>query len=67
MKKNLGTIDRTIRILAAIAIGVSLYTGALTGTIAIVGGVVAALLLVTGSVSFCPLYAALKISSRKNA
>jgi hypothetical protein len=65
MKKNLGTIDRTIRILAAIAIGVFLYTGALAGTVGIIGGVVAALLLLTGTVSFCPLYAALKITTRK--
>ena len=67
MKKNVGTIDRTIRIIAAFAIGVALYAGALTGTVAVVAGIVTALLLLTGAVSFCPLYAALKITTRKDA
>lgn len=67
MKKNLSTADRTIRILAAIAIGLIIYAGTLTGTLAIVGGILAAVLLLTGAVSFCPLYAALKISTKKSA
>jgi len=67
LKKNVGTIDRIIRIIAALAIGIALYVGALTGTVAVVAGIVTALLLLTGAVSFCPLYAALKITTRKDA
>jgi hypothetical protein len=67
VKKNLSTADRTIRILAAMAIGLLIYAGTLAGTLAIVGGIVAAVLLLTGAVSFCPLYAALNLSTKKNA
>lgn len=66
MNKNLGKIDRTVRIVAALAIGILILAGTLTGLPAIILGVVAVVLILTGVVSFCPLYAALKFSTRKN-
>ena len=56
MKKNMGSVDRIIRVIIA-AIMVSLY---FTGTISGVWGLVliafSAILVLTSLVSFCPLY-----------
>lgn len=65
MKANMGTIDRTIRILLALAVGLLYYFGYISGTVAIVLGVIAVIFLLTGIVSFCPLYVPLSISTRK--
>lgn len=65
MKANMGTIDRTIRILLALAVGLLYYFGYISGTVAIVLGVIAGIFLLTGIVSFCPLYVPLGISTRK--
>lgn len=63
MKKNLGNADRVIRlVLAAVLIGLY-FSGTITGTVGIIGLVVAAVLALTGFVSFCPLYSLLGIST----
>lgn len=63
---NEGMIDRAVRSVLGIGLGVATFT-ALTGAGAwqIVAGIVAAILLVTGVVGFCPLYALLRISTRR--
>jgi uncharacterized membrane protein YkgB len=63
MKKNMGAADRIIRIAIVIGIAVAYFTGALSGTLAIVLGVVAVAFLLTSLVSMCPLYSLLGISS----
>lgn len=56
MQKNMGTLDKTLRlIVAAIAVGLG-ASGTLTGTLALVAYVVAAVFVATSLVSFCPLY-----------
>ncbi|NLJ44363.1 MAG: DUF2892 domain-containing protein [Bacteroidales bacterium] len=56
MKKNVGTIDKTIRLaLAALAV-VLYFLGAVKGTLALVVLIIAIILVVTSLVSFCPLY-----------
>lgn len=67
MIKNLGTTDKTVRVILAVVIGLLILTGTVSGTTAIVLGVVAALLLITSAMSFCPVYFPLKISTRKQA
>ena len=64
MKANMGTTDRVIRILAAIAIAILYYTGLISGTVAIILGVLAVVFILTSMVSFCPLYAPFKISTK---
>jgi len=64
MKKNLGTIDKLIRFIAAASLGILLLTGEISGTLGIVLGVVAVIFLLTGVISFCPLYTIFKISTR---
>jgi hypothetical protein len=65
MKKNMGTVDRVLRTIIAIGIGVLYYTGRIGGTLAIVLGVVAVAFLITSFVSWCPAYCPLGISTCK--
>ncbi len=64
MKKNMGTADRVIRILIAAVIAVLYFTDQITGTAAIILGILAIIFLLTSFVSFCPLYAPFRISTR---
>ncbi len=63
MKRNVGTIDRVIRIGIALIIGVLYLTGQLSGTAAVILGIVALILLITGLFGSCPLYAVLGMST----
>ena len=63
MKKNMGTIDRIIRILLAIVIIILYMTGSITGVAAIILGIVAFIFILTSLIGFCPLYLPLKIST----
>lgn len=63
MKVNVGKIDRIIRILLAAVISTLYITGIISGTIAVVVLFLGGILLLTGLVNFCPLYALLKINS----
>lgn len=65
MKKNMGTIDRVIRTVLAIVIGVLYFTGQITGLAGIILGVFAVIFLVTSAISFCPLYLPFGISTNK--
>ena len=65
MTKNLGTVDRIIRFVAAVVVAILYYTGVISGTLAIVLGVLAVILLVTSIIGFCPLYAPFKLSTIK--
>lgn len=67
MKKNMGSVDRIIRVLFAVVVALLYFTDQITGTLAIVLGVLAVILLATSVVSFCPIYAALKLSTKKSA
>lgn len=65
MKKNMGTIDKVLRILSAIVI-VSLYfTNVISGSLAILLLAIAAIFVVTSFVSFCPLYLPFGLSTKK--
>ena len=65
MKKNIGVMDRMLRIGAAILVSVLVFTGVLQGTLAIILLVLAAVFLLTGSMSFCPVYSLLGINTCK--
>jgi hypothetical protein len=64
MKANMGTIDRIIRTALAVLVGVLWYTGQISGTVAIILGILAIVFLLTSVVSFCPLYAPFRISTK---
>ncbi|HHN48457.1 MAG TPA: DUF2892 domain-containing protein [Bacteroidales bacterium] len=61
MKKNVGLIDAIIRFVLAVVVAVFIYRGDITGTLAIVLGIAAAALLITGLIGWCGLYALLGI------
>jgi len=67
MKKNMGTIDRVIRVLLAIVVIVLYLTGNITGIAAIILGILALVFIVTSLIGFCPLYVPLKISTIKKS
>ncbi len=56
MKKNMGTVDRGLRIALAALVVVLYLTHVITGTTAIVLGVIAAVLLLTSFIGVCPAY-----------
>lgn len=56
MDRNVGPEDRVVRIVVGLALGVIIYLGYLEGTAAIIAGIAAAYLLVTGLVTRCLLY-----------
>ncbi|MCB2081045.1 MAG: DUF2892 domain-containing protein [Hyphomicrobiales bacterium] len=63
MKKNMGKTDKSIRLVAAVILIALIATGNVTGTLAIILGVVAAVFIATSLISFCPLYPILGIST----
>jgi hypothetical protein len=56
MKKNMGSIDRMVRVLAAISIIVLYSLDVFNGTVGVVLLALAAIFCLTGIVGFCPLY-----------
>jgi hypothetical protein len=65
MKRNVGTIDKSIRVLLAIVIAILYFTDVISGTIAIILGIIGVALVITSLFSFCPAYAVLKLSTIK--
>ena len=65
MTKNMGAADRTVRIVLAIGVAVLYFTGLISGTLAIVLGVIAIAFLVTSLVGWCPAYLPFGLSTRK--
>ncbi len=64
MKKNMGTVDRIIRVAVAVVIGILYFTNQITGIAAIILGILAVVFLLTSAVSTCPLYLPLGLSTR---
>ena len=65
MKKNMGALDRGLRIAAAIIIAILYLAGSISGVTAIILGIIAVIFLLTGLFAFCPLYLPLGISTCK--
>lgn len=67
MKKNMGNFDRILRVLIAIVVAVLYFTGTISGTLAIILGVVAVAFILTGMVGTCPLYMPFGLSTNKGS
>ncbi|MEQ9310606.1 MAG: DUF2892 domain-containing protein [Balneolaceae bacterium] len=65
MKKNMGTADRIIRLVVVLIIATLYFTGTISGTLAIVLGVLAVVFALTSLVSTCPLYMPFGLSTCK--
>lgn len=62
----MGSADRVIRLTFAAIIAVLYFTNLISGTLAIVLVVLAAVFVLTSFISFCPLYYPFGISTCKN-
>jgi hypothetical protein len=65
MKANIGSLDKVIRIILAIAFAMLYITKMVEGTLGIILLIVGGVLLFTSIINFCPLYAILGWSSGK--
>ena len=65
MKKNVGTIDKVIRVLIAVVVAVLYFTNVISGTLGIVLMALAVILFLTSLISFCPIYFPFGLSTRK--
>lgn len=65
MKKNMGTADKAIRILVAVVIAALYFTNAISGTLAIILGILAVMFILTSFISYCPLYLPFGINTSK--
>ncbi len=65
MKKNIGTIDKVIRIIVAAVFAALYFTGTVSGTPGIILLVLAAVFVLTSLVGTCPLYLPFGINTRK--
>ena len=65
MKKNMGRLDRTIRLIVALAFILLVIARVIRGTAAIVLVILAAVFVVTTLLGFCPLYVPLGASTKE--
>ncbi len=57
MKKNVGSLDRVVRLVLAAVFGVLYYMGIISGTLGLVLVILGGVFALTSIISFCPLYA----------
>jgi Protein of unknown function (DUF2892) len=62
--KNMGNIDRGLRLIAVVAIAAAYWAGMLAGPLAIGLGIVALAFFVTSLVGTCPIYLPFGLSTR---
>jgi hypothetical protein len=65
MKKNMGTIDKSVRIIIAAVVVLLFFTNVISGTLAYVLLALSAVFVLTSFLSFCPLYLPFGLSTRK--
>jgi hypothetical protein len=56
MKKNMGTVDKTIRLIVAIVLAGLYFSNIVTGTVGLILVILGAVFVLTSLISFCPLY-----------
>ena len=65
MKQNMGVVDKVIRLVVVAMIAALYFTGQITGTAAIILGIIAVAFLVTSLIGWCPTYVPFGISTKK--
>ena len=63
MKANMGSLDKAIRIIIAIAFAMLYITKTIEGTAGVILLAVGSVFLLTSIVSFCPLYSILGLNT----
>jgi len=67
MKKNMGNIDKAVRLVLALIVVILAFTNVISGTLAIVLLILAAIFVLTSLISFCPLYWPFGINTGKKS
>lgn len=65
LKKNMSLIDRLLRGIIVALVAILYFTGTISGTLAWILGVLAAVFLLTSLFGFCPLYLPFNFSTKK--
>jgi hypothetical protein len=65
MKQNMGTTDRILRAIGGLVLIILYFANVITGGLGIAALVIAAVLLLTALVGFCPLYVPFRIHTRQ--
>ena len=65
MKKNMGSVDKTFRLLVAVSLVAFYFLGVVEGVLGTVALVVAGVFTLTSVISFCPLYTLFGINTCK--
>lgn len=65
MPKNMGLIDKIIRLIIAAVIIILYFTGQISGVAAVILGIFAVIFIATSLIGTCPLYLPFKISTKK--
>jgi uncharacterized membrane protein len=66
MKKNLGSVERILRVFVALVVAILYFTNQISGIAAAVLGVIAVAFILTSSAGFCPIYASLRFFAKKS-
>lgn len=65
MKNNMGSFDRTLRVIIAIVLAILILLGEIKGITAIILGIVAVVFVITGAIGICPIYSLFKVNTAK--
>jgi hypothetical protein len=65
MKKNVGSIDKVVRIIIAALLVVLYFTNVISGILGIVLLILAGIFVLTSLISFCPLYLPFNLNTGK--
>jgi len=65
MKKNMSNFDRGLRVVVALVVAILYFAGQISGTAAIILGILAAVFILTSLVGTCPLYMPFGLSTKK--
>ena len=65
MKRNMGILDRIIRVAIVVAIAVLYFVHVLSPVASIILGVLALVFLLTSIIGMCPIWMALGISTKR--
>jgi hypothetical protein len=65
MKKNMGKVDKMLRIIVAMVIGVLYFNNSISGILGMLLIVLAIVFLLTSLINFCPLYLPFGIDTRE--
>jgi len=66
MKKNLGSVERILRVFVALVVAILYFTNQISGGAAVVLGVIAGAFVLTSSAGFCPIYASIRFLAKKS-